>query len=161
MLYKIMLDTRIPSVNRTIEASSKEEAQKIAEVMQEDITNIFKQLSVYKLVYESPDNFIYKIGGIYLVRNYNVERPAVCTRSVCTSNYVYGQEFEHTFRLLKSGRTIKIKGKSPPRIGRMLCEDGKNGKESCTNCLARTLCYTSKADTTIIQNTAQKTLVGT
>lgn len=158
MLYKIMLDTRIPSVNRTIEASSKEEAQKIAQVMQEDITNIFKQLSVHKLVYESPDNFIYKIGGIYLVRNYNVERPAVCTRSV---NTFCSDGFEHAFKLLKSGRTINLKGKSPPRIGRMLCEDGKIGKGSCTNCLARTLCYTSKTDTTIIQNTAQKTLVGT
>ncbi len=140
---KIRLSTTQVSINETVEADSKEEAEAPARGMErEGRTSYHPVVEVLNHVTVSSKNFSYVKGAIYLVGRYSKFNPAICEDSF--HSYRRG-EWEHEFKFLETGKTITIKGAKPNArvISKPLCMDGEI-TEACDTCIAKFGCFTRR-----------------
>ena len=142
------------SVSETVEAKDEAEAGKIAyNRMLEEKKKAFAATVNFN-IRESDENWTYHTGGIYLMKFYTKQMPAVCILSA--KRYAWrskGKEFEHTFQYLEKKNkygndgyfTVRnLAGDPTPRMLKELCEDGVIREEKCRNCVARFTCFTKK-----------------
>lgn len=145
MIYNIGISVYVPSKTVSIEASSEAEARermnKMLSDTQSEVATI-KKAVVRSSIYLSDINFKYNKGGVYLIRFYNKNVPAVCVRS----SY-YRDAWEHTFNILKTGRTVtfKVRGRTTlcNKVVKMLCSNGEPNKPECDACCERFYCLTT------------------
>jgi len=144
MLYYISVSINIPNTYKLVDVKNEAEAKSIASQMeQEKLKNIvLSEAKVKSYIHISADNFRCKPDGIYLIRRYSKYVPAVCLGS---SHYSGGHE--NRFELLDSRKRVMFRVRDDrlhKNIGRLLCVDGKIGKDTCATCPAKFTCYTIK-----------------
>jgi hypothetical protein len=151
MLYDISIRPYVDNpwngeTHKTMDFPDDAAAEKYVNEWAEQVTNEIKAMpqkvrnSSSQQV--SDKNWTLKEGGIYAVKRYSKYLPAVCI----DSGKRWHRDFEHTLKFIKTDKRICLYGKNPDRLGDLLCEDGKIGKDSCTTCMARFVCYTKSND---------------
>jgi len=137
-----------------IEAKDEVEAKEKAQELVEDWLKNLGSFSRTPSVRVSDKNFIYTVGGIYLLKYYTKQLPAICK----DSKRYYGGKYYHSFRYLSppnrknssyhwdgySGPWINLEGQNPPRVLKKLCDDGIINKPECSTCVSKFHCYTRK-----------------
>jgi len=134
--------------NQTIEAETEEEAKKQADELRkkvyEEIMSDAIMAELKPNVVLSDDNFRLREGAICLVRRWSKWFPARVIYS--NRNWRYWG-YDHRFQFLHNGQGVWLTNRNKTineRIGKVLCEDGKIGKEQCEHCVARFYCYSER-----------------
>jgi len=146
MIYEVYFSVS-NSISEQIEAKDEAEANVLAEKIKEKLRQSILTKDVSGRVTLSDKNFTLIEDGIYLIKRYKGQIPAVCLTS--RRHWGYNGKFEHQFKYLdapKAGKreTFWLFGQNPNRVIKLLCKDGVINKPECKECLARFSCYTKK-----------------
>jgi uncharacterized protein YjhX (UPF0386 family) len=147
MIYEVYFSVG-DSISEEIEAKDEVEANTIADKIKEKLRQSVAIKQISGRVTLSEKNFCLIVGGIYLIRRYKSQVPAICKYS--RKGWHYKADFEHEFKYLdtpKAGKNeyFRLFGDKPERVIKLLCNNGEIiNKPECKECVARFSCYTKK-----------------